>query len=169
MSSGDASGAVIHAEQNIAVRQGKVRPQDQSVAQRRLGLGEPALTHQCQPQVVVRIGIGRVAGDGLLSCLLRLSRVPREREHPGQIDPGVSEIWRYADRRTIAVGAFIVAADVAQDVAQVVVSGNALRFQFQRAARRRFCITQSTQFAKDRRAVGMQLRLRRRTGDGRLR
>ena len=49
--------AVIEAEQDIAVRQGKVGPQCQRVAQRRLRLGEPTLTHQRQTEIVVRIGI----------------------------------------------------------------------------------------------------------------
>ena len=120
-------GAVIQAEQDVAVRQGKVGPQGQRLAQRRLGFGEPALAHQRQAQIVVRIGIRRVAGDGLArAASSALLRVSRKRQHPGQIDPGIGEVRREADRRADSSGAFVEAAGVAQDVAQIVVRGDTI-------------------------------------------
>ncbi len=114
-------GTIIEAEQNVAVRQGKVGPQRQCLAQCCLRFGQPTLAHQRETEVVVRIGIACVAVDGVAGGLLGLPRMSRQRQHPGQIDPGIGEVWRNADCRAIAVGAFVISTDIAQDVAQVVV------------------------------------------------
>ena len=70
--------AVIEAEQDVAMRQRKVGPQYQRVAQRGLRFGEPALTHQCQTEIVVPIGICWVGGDSVTGGFLRLARMARQ-------------------------------------------------------------------------------------------
>ena len=112
---------VIEAEQDVAVRQGEVGAQAEGFAQRGLGLAQAALAHQRAAQVVVGVGVGGVMLDGAAGGLLRLLRAAVQREHPGEIGPGVGELRREAERGLVAGDALIVAAGVAQDVAEIVM------------------------------------------------
>ena len=80
-------GAIIETEQDVAVRQSKVRPQRQCLAQGGFGFGEPALPHQGEPQIVVRVGVVRGACDGATRRVLRLLCLAGECEEPGQVRP----------------------------------------------------------------------------------
>ena len=123
------------------------------------------LAHQGQTKVVVPIGITGVACDGLSSGLFRLPGMSCQRKHPGKIDPGIGEVGRNLHCRAIAGGAFVVAANIAEDVAKVVVRRDRVWFQRQRAACGAFGVGEPTQFAQDRGMIRMQLSLCRSAHD----
>ena len=144
----------------------EVRAQAERVAKCGLSFRKPALAHQRKTQVVVPIGVGRIAGNGLSRGVFRLPCQAGQRQHPCQIHPGFREPGFQPNGSLVACGAFVEAACIAKDIAEIVVCSDAFRLQCERSASGSLGLGEAAERAKDRRMVRMQLRVFRRARAG---
>ncbi len=68
--------------------QREIRTQCDRLAQHDFGFLQPALPHQGETQVVVRIGMARIARNRLPRRGFRLMRLAVQRQHPRHVGPG---------------------------------------------------------------------------------